>query len=212
MRRSSPLMLAAALLGAAAPALAVTDPAGDLLPSFTGTPNPALDILAAQVVFDAGTQRFELSATTAGPIAGVPGLAFAFGFDRGGAANTPFAAIGQPDVRFNSVVSLRADGTGSLGGTPVSTWIDGATIHASVEASRLPGDGRGPSEFTWALWSQDLAVAGLARNADFGPGANVQVSSVPEPGSWALLAAGLGWLARRRVAAGRSASASASAD
>ncbi len=176
-------------------AYAFDDAAGDILPSFTGTPVGALDILSSHATFDSVANTFTISATTAGPIAGMPGVAFAFGFDKGGANNSAFAAIGFPDVKFNAVVSLRADGTASTGITPV---ISGNTISATFSTDLLPSTGAAFGDFTWALWSQDLTVSGLARNADFGPGANLQVSSVPEPTSWALMAAGLGLFVLRR--------------
>jgi len=182
------LITAVALVAAAAApaAFAFDDPAGDLLPTFTGTPVGALDILQSSAVFDSTARTFTITAVTNGPVAGAAGVAYAFGFDKGGASNSPFAAIGFPDVKFNAVASLRADGN---------------SISATFSADLLPGTGLDFGNFAWALWSQDLAVSGLARNADFGPGANIQVSSVPEPASWALMAAGLGLFALRRRAA-----------
>jgi len=197
------LITAVALVAAAAApaAFAFDDPAGDLLPTFTGTPVGALDILQSSAVFDSTARTFTITAVTNGPVAGAAGVAYAFGFDKGGASNSPFAAIGFPDVKFNAVASLRADGTGAIGAVAITPVITGNSISATFSADLLPGTGLDFGNFAWALWSQDLAVSGLARNADFGPGANIQVSSVPEPASWALMAAGLGLFALRRRAA-----------
>ncbi len=192
------LMLAAALSLAAPAAFAFDDPAGDILGSFTGTPVAALDILQSSAAFDSVARTFTISATTAGPIAGAAGVAFAFGFDKGGASNSPFASIGFPDVKFNAVAALRADGTGVIGAVALTPVISGNTISATFSADLLPSTGLDFGSYGWSLWSQDLAVTGLGRNADFGPTANVQVSSVPEPAAWALMLAGLGLLARRR--------------
>jgi PEP-CTERM motif len=197
------LSIATALVVAtsAPAAFAFDDAVGDLLPSFTGTPVGGLDLLQSSAVFDAATGTFTVTATAHGPIDGVADLGFAFGFDRGGANNAAFAAIGFPDVKFNAVALLRSNGTAAIGNTAIPVWVSGNTISASFSADLLPSTGLDAAQFTWALWSQDLSVSGLARNADFGPAANIQVSSVPEPGAWALMAAGLGLLALRRRAA-----------
>lgn len=184
-----------ATLALAAQAQAAADPAGDLLSSFTGTPVAALDLLAADIGFDAAAGSFTLHARTAGPIAGEPGVAYVFGFDRGGAVNQPFAPIGFGDVRFNATVILRADGTGAVGGIPVTTAIAGQDIFAVVPAALLPGNGLAPAEFTWALWTIDTRIAGLPRNADFLGSGNFAVATpVPEPASLALMLAGVGAL------------------
>jgi hypothetical protein len=196
----SPLLLAA--LAFAAQAHAAADGAGDFLSSFTGTPVGALDLLAADVSFDPSANSFTLHAKAAGPIAGEPGVAFVFGFDRGGAVNQPFGAIGFGQVRFNATVLLRADGTGVSGGNPVTTAISGNDIFGSLSASLLPGNGAAPEDFTWALWTIDTRISGLPRNADFLGSGNFNVATpVPEPASIAMMLAGLGLighLARRR--------------
>lgn len=200
--RSSLFSLAVA--GLAAGAHAATDPRGDFLHTFTGNHDAALDILSAAVTFDQAHDAFLLRATTAGPIAGVNGAAYVFGFNTGGTANTPFASIGEPGVAFNATAVLKSNGTGAVGATSVATDIVGDEIFATVPATLLPSHGLADPDYTWALWTIDANVAGLPRNADFAPDANIRVSAVPEPANVALLAAGfglLGFVARRRARA-----------
>ena len=197
-------LLVAAGLAAAANAFAVTDPRGDFLPSFTGQHIGALDIVSADVAFDAVDDTFLLHATTAGPIAGANGAAYVFGFNLGGATKTPFVAIGEPGVAFTSTVTLQSNGTGAAGTTPVAMRISGDDIFATVPAALLPTSGVSDADAAWSLWSIDANVAGLARNADFAPDGEIRVSAVPEPAPVALMGAGLGFLllaARRRAAA-----------
>lgn len=197
-------LLALTLLAASAGAHATTDAAGDFLASFTGTPVAALDIRAADVSFDAAANSFVLHAMLDGPVAGAAGAAYVFGFDRGGAVNQPFSAIGFPDVRFNATVTLRADGTGTVGSTPVVTAIAGNHIFGVVSASLLPSNGLLPANYSWALWAIDSRISGAPRNADFAGFGNFAVATaVPEPQTLALMLAGitvLGGLARRRGA------------
>lgn len=206
MKSLSRALFIALAAGCAASAHAVTDPRGDFLASFAGPHDPALDIVSANVAFDAAHDQFLVDATTAGPIAGVNGAAFVFGFNTGGTANAPFASIGEPGVAFNATAVLKSNGTGAVGTSPVATHIVGDEIFAAVPAALLPSHGFADANYTWALWSIDANIAGLPRNADFAPSANIGVSAVPEPSDLALLAGGLGLLgvvARRR--AGRAA-------
>lgn len=189
-----PFLFAFTAIGLVANANAVTDPRGDFLPTFTGSHDPALDILSANVTFDPAHSDFLLQATTAGPIAGVNGAAYVFGFNTGGTANTPFLSIGEPGVAFNATAVLKSNGTGTVGTTAVAAEILGDEISATVPASLLPSHGFADQNFTWALWSIDSNITGLARNADFAPDANIGVSAVPEPANLALLVAGLGLL------------------
>ena len=199
-------LLAAAGLAAAANAfaVAVADPRGDFLPSFTGRHVGALDIVSANVAFDAVDDTFLLHATMAGPIAGADGAAYVFGFNLGGTTKTPFVAIGEPGVAFTSTVTLRSNGSGAAGATAVAARISGDDIFATVPAALLPTSGVADADAAWTMWAVDTSVAGLARNADFAPDGEIRVSAVPEPEPVALMGAGLGFLllaARRRAAA-----------
>jgi hypothetical protein len=187
------LLLAAATAGVAASfnAQAVTDPANDFLAVYTGSRDAAFDVLAADVGYNAATNEFVFRTTAAGAIAGVAGAAYVFGLDVGGSSNAPFASVGLPGVTFNKTVILRADGTGSIGADAVATSIVGSDIYATVSAALLPSSGLAFQDYTWTVWSIDSRVSGLGRLADFAPDANIQVSAVPEPGTWAMLAAGL---------------------
>lgn len=195
--------LTVAGLAAATNAYAVTtDAANDFLSVYTGSHDAAFDVLSADVAYNAATNEFVFRTTTAGPIAGVAGAAYVFGLDVGGSTNAPFASVGLPGVTFNSTVTLRADGTGSIGTTtPVSTHIVGNQIFSTVSASLLPSKGLPPKDYTWTVWSIDTRVTGLGRLADFAPNANITVSAVPEADTYAMLLAGLGimgMVARRR--------------
>ena len=161
----------------------------------------AFDILSSDVTFDTGANVFRVHAHTAGNIADVASAAYVFGFNRGGATNSPFADIGVPGVTFDATALLRANGTGLSGTTPLTARVDGADIFATIDASVLPSKGFAPEDFTWTLWSIDSQIQGKFRNADFAPGANVQVAAVPEPETYALMLAGLGamgFVGRRR--------------
>jgi hypothetical protein len=201
MNTATPLAFLALVL-AADPSRAVSDPDHDLLASFAGDARvAAFDLLSADVSFDAGADSFVLHARTAGPIAEAANAAYVFGFNRGGATGTPFAAIGVPGVSFDTTVLLRANGTGTVAGIPLVAHIEENELFATVSASLLPSTGFAPANFTWAVWSIDTALTGLLRNADFAPVENVRVAAVPEPGAYALLLAGLGvigGLGRRR--------------
>jgi hypothetical protein len=195
------LAIAAATLAAGTNAHAVTDAAGDFLPSYTGSQAGAYDILVADVSFDPGSATFSLHAKTAGDIASRVNAAYVFGFNRGGTANSPFGAIGVPDVSFNATAVMRSNGTGSVGANSFAVNVVGDEIFGTLSASLLPSNGATPDQYTWSLWSINSAITGLPRNADFAPTSNIAVAVVPEPETYALMLAGLGAVgvvARRR--------------
>jgi len=186
----------------AATAHALEDPPGGFLATFTGDRSiGAFDIVSSDVTFDSGANVFRVHAHTAGNIADVASAGYVFGFNRGGATNSPFADIGVPGVTFDASALLRANGTGLSGTTPLTARVDGADIFATIDASVLRSNGFAPQDFTWALWSIDSQIQGNFRNADFAPDANVQVAAVPEPETYVLMLAGLGvmgFVGRRR--------------
>jgi len=192
---STPRSFAIAALAFATSAYAASDPTGDLLASFAGNKTvAAFDIVSSDVTFDSAAGVFLLHARTAGAIAEVGTAAYVFGFNRGGAANSPFSDIGVPGVSFNATALLRSNGTGNVGANAITAQVDGSDISAVVSASLFPPSGFAPETFTWALWSIDTSIVGNTRNADFGPAANIPVAAVPEPETYALMLAGTGLL------------------
>jgi hypothetical protein len=107
---------------AAANAHAVGDPSSDFLAGYTGSHAAAFDVLSADVSYNDATNEFTFRTSTAGAIAGVAGAAYVFGLDVGGATNAPFTSVGLPGAIFNSTVTLRSDGTGSIGANAVCPW------------------------------------------------------------------------------------------
>ena len=101
------LLVSLSMVGSAARAGAITDPAGDFIPTFLGTHDGSLDVLDLSATFD-GTD-FHISATENGDIAAFASGLFVIGFNRG-AGNTNFSAIGHGGVVFDSVVTLTSSG------------------------------------------------------------------------------------------------------
>ena len=88
-----------------------------------------------------------------------------------------------------------------VGANAVTSHIVGNQIYSTVSASLLPSKGLAFKDYTWTVWTIDNRVPGLARLADFAPDVNIRVTAVPEPSTYAMLAAGLGLMgmvARRR--------------
>lgn len=205
--------LAALTTAAAAPlpALAVdgiTDRPGDFLPTFAGsTASTDLDVIAATVTYNPGTNLFMFTSTQSGPVGLTPSGFYVWGVNRG-AGTAGFAANGLPGILFDRVMILRPDGTGSIGATALpagSVLISGNTISATVSGTLFPSTGFAPANYTFNLWPRDGAVgAGFSQISDFAPdNSNFTATVVPEPGSQALMSLGLAasLLWRRRSSA-----------
>jgi hypothetical protein len=198
----------AAWLTLASAAHAVSDPVGDFLPGYGGSHDGDLDVVSANVTYDAHTHLFDFTATLDAPVGTTSSAFYVWGIDRGAGTekfNTGPAPIGA-GVKFDTVVIFRQDGTATIGSTVLAhdVTFSGDTITGSVSDALLPSMGLAFDDYTWNLWPRDGTVAGNAAISDFAPDASdAGVTAVPEPGSWALLGAGLALMAaaaRRRNA------------
>jgi hypothetical protein len=190
----------------------ITDRPGDFLSTFAGRAASAdLDVISASAFYNASTDQFTIVGTMNGAIGLTPTGLYVWGVNRG-AGTAGFAANGIDGVRFDRVIILRPDGTGSVAGAgnlPAgSVTITGNTITGVISGSLLPSTGfTNKLDYTWNLWPRDGGLAaGFTQIADFAPdNANFTTSPVPEPATTAMLLAGMaaiGGLQLRRRRAG----------
>jgi hypothetical protein len=177
-----------------------SDPRGDILSTYTGASLPGLDVVAHQVTVSG--DRVIFFGKMAGPIAptqDVGGL-FLIGLDRG--LGTPRFTRGTPiigpNVTWDSVVRINADGTGNYANQIIGTpplgvvtildpgdiRIDGNHFTASLPLSLLtPGATLPPEQWTYNLWPRNAVVIGQNQHVtDLAPddgNAPVQVLSTP---------------------------------
>ena len=167
----------------------VSDPTGDFIASFTGAKSPDLDVVSFFTTFDGTT--FHIGGTLNGDIGTLPTSLYVIGFDRG--AGTPrFAAINEPGVLFDSVVTLTGKGVASVNllaptasTTPLpssAVQISGASFEIDVPAALLaPGASIPPSDYRVNLWPRDTSQPGNAAISDFAPeNAVLAVSAAPD--------------------------------
>lgn len=207
MRRLVPVSAALALLALPLASQALTsidDAKGDFLATFGGSSaSTDLDVLSATVTYNAGADLFTLSATMDGNVGSTATGLYVWGVNRG-AGTAGFLANGITGVRFDRVILLRPDGTGTVAGAGAlplgSVTVSGKTITATVSGSLLPSTGFGKMDYTWNLWPRNTAFAGFAAISDFAPNnANFTASPVPEPSTAMMSVLGLaGLLAWRR--------------
>ncbi len=175
----------------------ITDPKGDFLATFGGSSaSTDLDVLSASVFYNPSTDLFTLTATMEGNVGSTATGFYVWGVNRG-AGTAGFSSLGINGVRFDRVIILRPDGTGTVAGAGAlpsgSVTISGKTITGVVSGALLPGTGFvNKLDYTFNLWPRDGAFAGNAAISDFAPNnANFTATAVPEPGTAALGALGV---------------------
>ncbi len=193
-------LLAAALAAAPAGAAAQTaDAEGDFFPTYAGPRNADLDVRSVQFTYD-GASTFRLISTSFGDIGTSPGAAFVWGVNRGD-GRSDFARLGLPEVRFDFLAVLIPDGTslyidqvtGQQGAfAPGAVRFSGGLLEATLSSALLPSQGFAPTAYTANLWPRSAPVFSDDVITDFAPDdRNIAVEVTPEPGTWALLGAGL---------------------
>jgi hypothetical protein len=189
-----------------AQAITVVDATGDFLPGFVGTQDADLDVTSFSVTYDGGTSTFTLGATFAGAINPALVGRYVIGVNTGTAPVSPFAGIGQPNVRFTQTVTVQKAGSGTVGTTAIAVTVSGNAFTALVPLSLLPSTGLTPLQYGWNLWPRNGGT-GVAAISDFAPeNALLAIVPLPEPATWlsmliGFVAVGGAMRMRRKVAA-----------
>lgn len=209
MKLAIPLAsLALCLFATEANAVTISDATADFLPSFVGPNDADLDVTSFTVSFDGVANEFILGAVLAGVINPARAGLYVIGVNTGTGPIAPFGPIGAPNVRFNQVVIVQKNGTGSVtgpSGGPLAAGaitIAGNLFTARVPLAFLPTTGFGTLDYRWNLWPRN----GLGNNnqiSDFAPDdGGISVLGVPEPASWGMALLGfalVGGAMRRRT-------------
>jgi hypothetical protein len=182
---------------------------GLFLPTYLG-PTTANDLLvnSSTVVYD-GT-NFVFTSFLGAPVGTTSGGFYVWGVNRG-AGTAGFAALGQNNVLFDAIIlarpvpdsisptpSLVVNRLGGGGSTTLplaNMTFFGNQLTLVIPASTLPSRGFLPNDYQVNLWPRFQGVfngnnvTGNAQISQFAPNnATFQVSTAPEPGSFALLA------------------------
>jgi hypothetical protein len=195
--------------GVPAFAAAVTDPAGDILPTFDLAFRGDLDLTSADVNFDGS--KFVFKGTALETVGESENFTYVFGLNRG--MGTPkFANIGNPHVMFDATFVLNPSGASSvrdlISGTTTQindVAISGNSFSGTVPLALLPSQGFAPNDYMYSLWTSVGAPSPQNDGiSDFAPNDSVSLvtsTATPEPGTLSLFAmAGVGAAAilRRR--------------
>jgi hypothetical protein len=178
------------ILSSPATATTVSDPVGDILPSFVGTGSPDLDVTSFSVSLDPSATTFSLGAVLAGDIDPTLAGFYVIGVNTGSGAIKPFAGIGEANVTFNQVIIVRKNGSATLGANSLTTLLSGNQFIVSVPVSLLLSTGAAPADYGFNIWPREGAVVtGNSQITDFAPNnallsANGLVTAVPEPATW----------------------------